>query len=147
MILCSDDCTLNAFPDFLENSTLSLSYTFRRQLIHFYFSLYKHTERVRGYFTVNALHKLLAYFNLLTVYTYTVCRRSPQKTSSKRRTDGIRDKRLCRCCSPTFLQTQQVVYHHNQHHGVERIQGKEATLSVHRRTYSTFTPWTVVVML
>jgi len=57
------DLQLGTF--FLTLKTLSLS-TFRRQLKHFYFSLYKHTEHIRGYFTVNVLYKLLIY--LLTMF-------------------------------------------------------------------------------
>ena len=41
----------NAVHACLKDNTVSLS-TFRRQLKHFYFSFYLHSERVQGYFTV-----------------------------------------------------------------------------------------------
>jgi len=55
--------TCNALPDFLKNDTLSLS-AFRRQLKHFYFSLYQHSEHVPGYFIVTH------YTNYLLTYTH-----------------------------------------------------------------------------
>jgi len=58
----------NALPDYLKNSTLSLS-VFRNQLKHFLFSSYQYSQSVRGY-SRNALYKLLTY--LLTYNDYPI---------------------------------------------------------------------------
>ena len=68
--------TCNALPNYLKPSIHSLS-TFRRRLKHFYFSLCKHIERVRGFFrTVTVFCKftyILTY--LLRILTQIVARR------------------------------------------------------------------------
>jgi len=69
----------NALPDYLKNSTLSLS-VFRNQLKHFLFSSYYHSQRVRGYYG-NALYKLLTY--LLTYLLTSTASSSFATDSSK----------------------------------------------------------------